>query len=39
MTEQVRSVSRERIVGTAGSIDHECLDRMRVYLRDFLDLW
>ena len=39
MTEQVRSVSRERIVGAAGSIDHECLDRMRVYLRDFLDLW
>ena len=39
MTEQVRSVSRERIVGTAGSIDHECLDRMRVNLRDFLDLW
>ncbi len=39
ITEQVQSVSRERIVGTAGSIDHECLDRMRVYLRDFLDLW
>ncbi|MGL4338860.1 MAG: type II toxin-antitoxin system PemK/MazF family toxin [Rhodoglobus sp.] len=39
MTEQVRSVSRQRIVGTAGSIDQDCLDRLRVYLRDFLDLW
>lgn len=39
MTEQVRSISRERIVGAAGSIDQDCLDRMRVYLRDFLDLW
>lgn len=38
MTEQVRSISRERIVGAAGSIDHDCLDRVRVYLRDFLDL-
>ena len=39
ITEQVQSISRERIVGTAGSIDGECLDRMRTYLRDFLDLW
>lgn len=39
MTEQVRSISRERIVGAAGSIDQDCLGRIRVYLRDFLDLW
>ncbi|MDJ0336022.1 type II toxin-antitoxin system PemK/MazF family toxin [Salinibacterium sp. G-O1] len=39
MTEQILSVSRDRIVGAAGSINQECLDRMRVYLRDFLDLW
>jgi mRNA interferase MazF len=39
MTEQLRSISRARIVGAAGSIDHDCLDRIRVYLRDFLDLW
>ena len=39
MTEQVRSISRDRIVGAAGSIDQDCLDRIRVYLRDFFDLW
>jgi mRNA interferase MazF len=39
ITEQVQSISREWIVGTAGSVDQDCLDRMRVYLRDFLDLW
>jgi len=39
MTEQVRSISRARIVGAAGSIDQHCLDRIRVYLRDFFDLW
>ena len=39
MTEQVRAISRERVVGHAGSIDEESLDRIRVYLRDFLDLW
>lgn len=39
MTEQVRSISRERVVGAAGSIDQQCLDSVRVYLRDFLDLW
>ena len=26
MTEQVKSIPRERIVGVAGSIDHDCLD-------------
>jgi mRNA interferase MazF len=39
MTEQVRAISRERVVGHAGSIDQQSLDRVRVYLRDFLDLW
>lgn len=39
MTEQVRSISRERVTGIVGSIDADCLDRMRTYLRDFLDLW
>ena len=39
ITEQVQSISRDRIVGAAGSIDQDCLDRIRVYLRDFFDLW
>lgn len=39
MTEQVRSISRDRVAGIAGSIDADCLDRVRTYLRDFLDLW
>ncbi len=39
ITEQLQSISSDRIVGAAGSVDQECLDRIRVYLRDFLDLW
>lgn len=38
MVEQVQMISRERIVGPAGSIDEECLRQIRVYLQDFLDL-
>lgn len=43
MTEQVRIVSRGRIVGAvdsiaSDSIDGDCVNLMRVYLRDFLDL-
>jgi hypothetical protein len=34
-----RGISRDRIVGAAGSVDQECLDRIRVYPRDYLDLW
>jgi len=39
ITEQLQSISRDRIVGAAGSVDQECLDSIRVYLRDYLDLW
>lgn len=39
LTEQLKCISRDRIVGAAGSIDQPCLERIRVYLRDFLDLW
>lgn len=36
MTEQLLTISRERIVGLAGSVDEMCLGRIAVYLRDFL---
>jgi mRNA interferase MazF len=38
MVEQARTVARERIVGTAGSIDEDCLRQIRFVLRAFLDL-
>ncbi len=38
MVEQPRAVARERIVGTAGSIDEACLRQIRFVLRAFLDL-
>ena len=38
MTEQVRTVSRSRIVGTAGRADRATLDDVREWIRDFLDL-
>ena len=38
MTEQVRAVSRDRIVALAGVVDDETLRRVDEYLRDFLDL-
>jgi mRNA interferase MazF len=38
MTEQVRTIARERIVGTAGHADSETVANVRTWLRDFLDL-
>jgi mRNA interferase MazF len=37
MTEQVRTVSRERIVGRAGRADHATLAAVREWVRDFLE--
>ncbi|QEO09771.1 type II toxin-antitoxin system PemK/MazF family toxin [Protaetiibacter larvae] len=38
MTEQVRTVSRDRIVGHAGRADAETLLAARAWIRDFLEL-
>lgn len=38
MTEQVRTISRERIVGRVGSVDSSTLQSLRNWIRDFLDL-
>lgn len=38
MTEQPRTLSRERLSKQSGQIDHSCLAQVRVWLRDFLDL-
>ena len=38
MTEQVRTISRERIVERVGRIEAFTLQAMRVWIRDFLDL-
>lgn len=38
MTEQVRTVSRERIVETAGQADQETLTQVRIWIKDFLGL-
>ncbi|MFT3716598.1 MAG: type II toxin-antitoxin system PemK/MazF family toxin [Gordonia sp. (in: high G+C Gram-positive bacteria)] len=38
MTEQVRTVSRDRIVGRAGTVDEPRLREIRLWLRDFLEL-
>jgi mRNA interferase MazF len=38
MTEQILTVSRERIRAIAGRIDAESLGAVQVYLRDFLGL-
>ncbi|WP_395638818.1 type II toxin-antitoxin system PemK/MazF family toxin [Pseudolysinimonas sp.] len=38
MTEQMRSIARERIVRWSGSVDVDSLDTIRLYLRDALDL-
>jgi mRNA interferase MazF len=37
MTEQVRTISRDRIVGTAGRADAETLRAVRGWIRDFLE--
>lgn len=38
MTEQPVTISRERLLVVTGHVDADCLERIRVYLRDFLDL-
>lgn len=38
MTEQVRTISRERIAGRAGRADEPTLAEVRQWIRDFLDL-
>ncbi len=38
MTEQLRSVSRERVLRWVGAVDEETFDTIRMYLRDALDL-
>lgn len=38
MSEQVRTVSRERIVGRAGRVDDATLRTVRRWISDFLDL-
>lgn len=38
LTEQIRVIARDAIVGAAGSIDEDCLRRIRLYLQDFLEL-
>ena len=38
MTEQVRAIARARLTGPAGQVDLACLERIRMWLGDFLDL-
>lgn len=38
MTEQPRTLSRDRITGVAGEVSIECLTAVRTWLGDFLDL-
>ncbi|HLS24428.1 MAG TPA: type II toxin-antitoxin system PemK/MazF family toxin [Beutenbergiaceae bacterium] len=36
MTEQIRTLSRQRLARADGSVDDACLSRIRVWLNDFL---
>ena len=38
MTEQPRTLARDRLTGIAGSVNPECLAAVRMWLGDFLDL-
>ena len=38
MTEQLRTLSRDRITSLAGTVSPRCLGEVRVWLADFLDL-
>lgn len=38
MTEQPRTLSRDRLTGTAGRVSEQCLNSVRMWLGDFLDL-
>lgn len=38
MTEQPRTLSRDRLTGIAGEVSPDCLASVRMWLGDFLDL-
>lgn len=38
MTEQPRTLSRDRLTGSTGSVSADCLASVRTWLGDFLDL-
>lgn len=38
MTEQSRTLSRDRLTGVAGEVSMDCLTTVRTWLGDFLDL-
>ena len=38
MTEQIRTLSRDRLTSTGGVVSAQCLTEVRVWLADFLDL-
>jgi mRNA interferase MazF len=38
LTEQPRTISRDRLTGLAGAVSHECLDEVDQWLRDFIGL-
>lgn len=38
MTEQLRTLSRDRITGVAGEVSPRCFSEVRTWLADFLDL-
>jgi mRNA interferase MazF len=38
MTEQPRTISRDRLTGISGQVSRSCLDEVRSWLGDFLDL-
>ena len=38
MSEQPHTLSRDRITGIAGQVSQECLNTVRLWLSDFLDL-
>lgn len=38
MTEQPRTISRDRLTGISGQVSRSCLDAVRTWLGDFLDL-
>lgn len=38
MTEQPRTLSRDRLTGIAGEVSHQCLRDVRTWLGDFFDL-
>lgn len=39
MTEQIRTVARDRLLGDAGTVDRQTMSEVDVWLRDFLGLY